>query len=104
MKKYLTPICQRSDLPDLSDQLRIGYRVEGNSVVRFESRIRWDNKSEWLEHPVTQFRYVASIARWRLYRMFRDLKWRGYQPKPEAASQEDLVGEVEKDPTGSFGG
>lgn len=102
--KLLDPICQGADRPGVREQLRVGYRIEGSSVVLFESRVRYDNHAEWLEHPVAKFTYVASIERWRLFCVFRDLKWHGYQPRPEASTLAALVDEVQRDPTGIFWG
>ncbi len=102
--KLLDPIAREADRPGVRDQLRVGYRIEGNSVVLFESRVRFDKRSEWLDHPVAKFTYVTSIQRWRLYCRFRDLKWHGYQPLPEADSMEHLVSEVRRDPTCIFWG
>ena len=57
-----------------------------------------------MEHPIAQFRWVATIGRWRLFCMFSDLKWRGYEPFPEAPDLASLVAEVKRDPTGIFWG
>ena len=103
-ERLLRPIIQESDRPDVRDKLRLGYRVERNTIVLFESRIRWDNHAEWMEESVAKFQYVASISRWRLFCMFSDLKWHGYEPLPEAASLAELVDEVARDPTGIFWG
>lgn len=104
VERLLHPIIQRADRPEVRTQLRLGYRIDRNAVVLFESRVRWDDPSEWLEEPVAKFQYVASISRWRLFCMFRDLKWRGYEPLPEAGSLAELVSEVIRDPTGIFWG
>ncbi|MEO8480526.1 MAG: DUF3024 domain-containing protein [Gemmatimonadota bacterium] len=104
VEKLLRPIVARADRPDVRDQLRLGYRIEGNAVVLFESRVMYNDPSQWIEEPVAKFRYVASISRWRLFCMFRDLKWRGYELLPEAPSLDELVAEVLRDPTGIFWG
>ena len=102
--RLLKPLCQDSPDPSVRAQLRHGYRIDGNRVILFESRVQWDDHSKWFEHPVAQFRFVASIQRWRLYCMFRDLKWHGYEPLPEAPDLATLVAEVKRDPTGIFWG
>jgi len=104
VNRLLSPLCKDSPDPAVHAQLRHGYRVEGNRVILFGSRIRWDDHSQWLEHPVAQFRYVTSIGRWRLFCQFRDLKWHGYEPLPEAPDLATLVAEVRRDPTGIFWG
>jgi hypothetical protein len=102
--RLLRPIIANADRPDVREQLRLDYRIEANAVILFESRIRWDDRSQWLEEPVAKFRYVHSISRWRLFCQFSDLRWHGYEPLPEAASLDELVAEVMRDPTGIFWG
>ena len=102
--KLLDPICRPSDRPEVRAQLLLGYRIERNSITLFESRVRYDNRTEWFESPVAKFQYVESIERWRLFCKFRDRKWRGYQPLPESRSLAELVAEVKRDPTGIFWG
>ena len=102
--KLLRPIIKRADRPGVREQLRLGYRIERNSVVLFESRVAWDDQSRWIEHRVAKFQYVSSIARWRLFCQFRDLKWHGYEPLPESESLDALVAEVSRDPTCIFWG
>ncbi len=53
---------------------------------------------------IAKFRYVHARRVWRLYCKFSDGRWRSYQPYPEAATFEELLHEVEDDPTGIFWG
>jgi len=103
-KRLLAPVCAPSADPAVQAQLRIEYRIEGNAIVLFEARPRWQHPTEWMEEPVAKFRYVASIGRWRLFCMWRDLKWHGYAPLPEAETLAELVREVRSDRTGIFWG
>ncbi|HEY8766754.1 MAG TPA: hypothetical protein VIP09_05785 [Dehalococcoidia bacterium] len=50
--KLLSPICQPHPDPKVSSLLRHGYRVEGRSVVLFESRPAFQKPHEWREHGV----------------------------------------------------
>jgi len=103
-RKLLAPLCELPDDPRIRAQLRKDVRVDGTAVVLFESRTRFDQPAEWLEHPVAKFRYVKSRRVWELYCMFRDLKWHHYEPLPEAPDLATLVQEVRRDPTGIFWG
>ena len=103
-KRLLAPVCALSPDAAVRAKLRIEYRIEGNAIVLFEVRPRWQQPKEWMEEPVAKFRYVASIDRWRLFCMWRDLKWHGYARLPEAGSLAELVREVRSDPTGIFWG
>lgn len=100
--KLLAPLCDVP--PHARDQLRIGFRFDGPSIVLYESRPRFRAPTEWGVHDVAQFRYMKQRDVWRLYCQFRDLRWRAYDPLPEAPSLARLVAEVTDDPTGIFWG
>ena len=102
--KLLTAFCESRVPPTVRDELRHGFRIEGNSVELFESRPAFLPPRDWKEHPVAKFRYVASRRHWQLYCQYRDLKWHEYEPRPSAASFEGLLREVVEDPTGIFWG
>jgi hypothetical protein len=104
VERLLAPIC--APHPDLavSSKLRHGYRVDGYSVVLYESRPAFRAPNEWHEHDVAKFRFVKSAAVWQLFCQFRDLKWHSYEPLPESNDLETLVAEVRRDPTGIFWG
>ena len=104
IEKLMAPICAAPGDPAVRSQLRIGFRVEGLSVVLFESRPGFRPPHEWHEKPVAKFTYVKSADRWKLFCVFRDLKWHGYEPLPESRELAPLVGEVRRDPTGIFWG
>lgn len=102
--KLLTEFCEERVPPAIRDQLRHGFRIEGNAVELYESRPGFRPPHDWQELAVAKFRYVASRRQWRLYCQYRDLKWHEYEPRPSAASFEALLREVIKDSTGIFWG
>lgn len=103
-RKLLAPLCEVPDDAHVRSQVRKGIRVDGTTIVLFESRPRVDHPAEWMEHPVAKFRYVKSRHVWLLHCMFSDLAWHRYEPLPEAASLAELVDEVRRDPTCIFWG
>lgn len=102
VRRLFEPLCAPD--PRVSSQLRYGYRLEGPAVVYFEARPDWRGGGEWLEHAIAKFRFTKSTGLWSLYCQFSDLRWRGYEPLPHAASLAELVAEVERDPTCIFYG
>ena len=104
VEKLLAPLCAAPADPAVRSQLRIGFRVDGLSIVLFESRPGFMPPHEWQEEPVAKFTYVKSADRWKLFCMLRDLKWHGYEPLPESRELAPLVREVRGDPTGIFWG
>jgi hypothetical protein len=102
--KLMAPICASHTDPAIDPQIRVGFRLEGPSVILFSSAPSFRNPQQWLERPVAKFTFVKVSRRWRLFCVFRDLKWRAYEPLPEAPELERLVDEVRRDPTGIFWG
>jgi len=104
IERLMAPICAVPADPAVRSQLRIGFRVDGLSVVLFESRPGFMAPHEWQEEPVAKFTYVKSSDHWKLFCMLRDLKWHRYEPFPESRELPPLVDEVRSDPTGIFWG
>jgi hypothetical protein len=84
--------------------VRKDIRFERAGVILLEAFPRFEAPKEWLEHAVAKFVYVKSAGVWRLFCQFRDLRWHGYEPLPEASDLASLAAEVARDPTGIFWG
>ena len=104
VEKLLEPLCALPDDPKVRSQLKKGFRVEGLSVILFESRPGFRNANEWREEPIAKFTYVKVTGNWKLFCMFRDLRWRAYELLPESRELAALVNEVRLDPTCIFWG
>ena len=102
--RQLDRYCAPDPRPEVRSQLRLGYEFGPSDVVLFEERPDFRNPAEWLRHDIAKFRWVARRKQWELFCQFRDLKWRGYEPHPTAATFEELLAEVEADPTCIFWG
>ena len=102
--KRLTEYCERRVPPSVRDEVRLEFRIDPQAVELFEVRPRFDNPAEWAEHPAAKFRWVATAHEWRLYCQFRDLRWHEYEPRFAASDFDTLLAEVDRDPTGIFGG
>ena len=102
--RQLDRYCAPDPRPEVRSQLRYGYEFGPSDVVLFEERPDFRNPVEWLRHDIAKFRWIARRKQWELFCQFRDLKWRGYEPRPTAATFEELLAEVEADPTCIFYG
>ena len=101
--RALTVYC--NDLPEsVRDRVRLGFRLEGNAIVLFESHPYFQNRSRWIDDPVAKFRFYASRREWHLYWMDRNLKWRLYEWLAPKRTFAPLLAEVERDPTCLFWG
>lgn len=99
----LQAFCDR--VPEhVRDQLLYIYSVKGHEIVLAEKRPAFRSLSEWIESPVAKFKYVASRRVWQLFCRDRNAKWRQYSPLYEAKKFDELLREVEQDPTCIFWG
>jgi len=102
--KRLTEYCDAKVPERVRDRVRLCFRIGASDVVLFEERPRFNRPKEWGEENVAKFRYVASRREWRLYCVFRDLRWHKYEPLPSASDFDTLLAEVDEDPTCIFWG
>ena len=90
VEKHRPPASMRNEL-DLS------FRIKGQSVELFEIRPLWNDKSKKIEEPIAKATYVKANGGWKVYWQRADLKWRRYDPQPEASSLEEFLEIVTKD-------
>lgn len=81
----------------LRNQLDIGYKIEGQSIVIFEIRPQWNNPEIILEHPFAKTTFVKTKNKWNVFWMRADLKWHSYPPKPTVENLRAFIKLVEKD-------
>ena len=100
----LTRYCDETVPSHVRDQVQLRFGFDGNSVILHEYRPPWDGRGDWNEIPVAKFRYFVGRQEWALYSRDRNLRWRSYDLIAPSAVFEDLLTEVEADPTGIFWG
>lgn len=88
------------------DQIRVEADVAERHVTIVECRPPWraDMGAEWTRFPIARLRYTKSTGLWSLYWRDRNLRFHQYDRVPAAASVEDLLAEVDRDPTAIFWG
>ena len=90
------------------------------SVTRFGSRWMWliailtivecrppwraDLGAEWTRFPIARLRYVKSTGVWSLLWRDRNLRFHAYDLAAPTASIEELLAELDRDPTAIFWG
>ncbi len=100
MQKY----CEKKFPKKLQDRVRGGFKIRGDTVTLFEERIGWMLPHKWCAIPVAQFRYDAKDKTWTLYQADRNSRWDLYLDAESTTNLDDLLKEVDKDPTGIFWG
>ncbi len=81
----------------LRAQLDIGYDIQGQSVIIFEIRPKWDDKSKILQLPVAKTTYVLKTDVWKVFWRKSDQKWHSYKAHPMVKTIQEFVKLVEKD-------
>jgi len=92
------------------EQVRVQVRVEVDVADRHltivECRPPWraDLGTEWTRFPIARLRYTKGTRLWSLYWRDRNLRFHSYDRVPATTSVEDLLAEVDRDPTAIFWG
>jgi hypothetical protein len=85
-------------------QIRIAFKIRGNSVTLFEERPYYQDNSIWTSMPIANFRFDPNTTKWTLYCADRNSKWFLYMDIDSKENFDDLLSEVDRDPTGIFWG
>ena len=104
VSKLLTAYCEERTPAHIRDQLELRFRFDGNSVVLYERRPHWRRPGEWTEGGVAKFRYFVGRQKWALYCRDQHQRWHRYDLIDESVLFDDLLSEVDDDPTGIFWG
>jgi Protein of unknown function (DUF3024) len=97
----------RGRVPEhVRDQVRIEVDLAERSVTIVECRPPWQAAvgTEWTRLPIARLRYTRSTGLWSLYWRDRNLRFHEYDRVPATESVEDLLAEVDSDPTAIFWG
>jgi ribosomal protein S17 len=100
----LTKYCNQKIPIHARDQIKLIYKIIGNKVTVFETRPYSMNPSVWTETPLAQFRFDHETKKWVLYWMDRNSRWHLYDLVKPSADFEDMLKELDRDPTGTFWG
>ncbi len=104
VSKLLTAYCDQRIPAHIRDQLELRFRSDGNNVVLYERRPHWNRPDEWTESGVAKFRYFVGRQEWALYCRDRHERWHRYDLIDASLVFDDLLSEVDDDPTGIFWG
>lgn len=97
----------RSRVPErVRDQVRVEVDVAPRHLTIVECRPPWraDYGPEWTRHPIARLRYTRTTRQWSLYWRDRNLRFHEYDLVQPTQRLEDLLVEVDTDPTAIFWG
>jgi hypothetical protein len=98
--------CERRVPERARDQLRVECDVAARHLTIVECRAPWraDLGPDWTRTPVARLTYTKAHSTWTLYYRDRNLRFHQYDPKPPTASIDELLDEIDRDPTAIFWG
>lgn len=86
------------------EEARVEADVRGTSVTVYDCRPPWNQGlTEWSRVPVAQLRYAPETNTWMLHWADRNSRWHRYDGI-EPGTVEDVLAEIEADPTCVFWG
>ena len=104
IERIVGGFCRRRTQPEVADELRLVYQIDGQSVVISEERPDWRDPGQRMHTPVAKLRFVRSSGLWTLYWMRADLRWHAYEPAPPIRDLAELVEVVGRDQYCAFFG
>jgi Protein of unknown function (DUF3024) len=87
-------------------QVRVECQVAPRHLTILQRRAPWreDFGLEWTSLPIARLRYSAAEKSWTLYWRDRNLRFHLYDPLTPSRSVDDLLAEIDRDPTGIIWG
>lgn len=104
VEKILDAFCDRRVPIHVRDKVQLKYSFRANTVSLYEERPVWNDPTRKTEGMVAQFRFDVQSRMWTLYFRDRNSHWHEYERIPPSRSFDDLLKEVDQDPTGIFWG
>ena len=87
-------------------QVRVECQVAPRHLTIIERRAPWreDLGPEWTSFPIARLRYTTTSKSWTLFWRDRHLRFHLYEQIKPSDSVEDLLAEIDRDPTFIFWG
>ena len=100
----LNDFCKKRVPENLHDKIKLSYKIRGNNVTIIESRPYFKDPSKWSHMNIAQLRFNSESEDWTLYFSDRNDRWHIYYDLDPSKNIEDLLKEIDEDPTYIFGG
>jgi len=98
--------CQQRVPPPIRDQVRVECDISTRHLTIVECRPPWheDTGPEWTRFPIARLRYTQATRTWTLYWRDRHLRFHRYDQLQPSPRIDDLLTEIDRDPTAIFWG
>jgi hypothetical protein len=94
--------CKNKIPQELQNQIKLSYKIWGNNITLIESRPFWEDSTEWIDMKVAQIRFDNQNKTFSLYYRDSNEKWHPYDELLISQNIEDILKEINNDPTGIF--
>jgi hypothetical protein len=87
-------------------QVRVECEIDDRHLTIIERRAPWrpDFGPEWTRFPIARLRYTKTGKTWSLYWRDRNLRFHTYDRLRPTGNVDQLLDEIDRDPTGIFWG
>lgn len=102
IEKKLNNYCDNRIPVEHQNKIKIFYRIRGNMVTIIESRPLYFHPDQWSEKKIAQMRYDDATREWTLYFADRNERWHMYMNLNPSENIDDLLNQIDADPTGIF--
>lgn len=103
-ERRLDKYCAEKIPPCARDQVRLSYRVRGDTVTLFEERISFSDPTKWLAMGIAQFRFNHELNQWTLHHSDRNNRWHFYLNAVPSLDFSKLLRVLDDDPLRMFWG
>lgn len=105
VEKKVDEFCKKRVPEHVLDKVNLSYKIRGNSITIFENRAPWrPDMKEWTSMPIAQIRYNEKTGEWTLYCADRNNRWHKYEGLLPTKNIDQILAEIDRDPTGIFWG
>jgi Protein of unknown function (DUF3024) len=101
-----TVLVRRAGAEDARHQVRVECQLAPRYLMIVERRAPWraDFGPKWTTFPIARLRYTAADKAWTLYWRDRNLRFHIYDRLAPSRIIDDVLLEIDRDPTGIFWG
>lgn len=103
-EKLIAEYCEQRVLAHVRRQVQMLYKRRGNVFTLYEWRPYWLDESQLIDADIARIAYDEKNREWRLQYRDRNERWQTYAPLVSAPRVEELLDEIDEDPTGIFWG
>lgn len=102
----MAAFCERRVPAHVRDQVRLEHVVRGDAITIVQRRAPWrpDFGPEWSSLKIAQLRFDGGERTWTLWWADRNERWERYWDLDATPDIDQLLAEIDEDPTAIFWG